>query len=162
MANESLPMNIKQEVREYILTTHNLKRLQDEQVEFNGNISPSLKALVRMKIFSKAYHNSRLARFMKISLYKEWLELMSINRQLKNAGAALLDVTPIEYNYNYIIDKLSADTNMSFMVPDTKVVRQGYRETDYMYIISQGTLKVSVYDQSVNTQKMQEIEVKEL
>ena len=99
---------------------------------------------------------------MKISLYKEWLEIMSINRQLKNAGAALLDVTPIEYNYNYIIDKLSADTNMSFMVPDTKVVRQGYRETDYMYIISQGTLKVSVYDQSVNTQKMQEIEVKEL
>ena len=82
MASEALPMAIKTEVREYILTTHNLKRLQDEQMEFNGNISPSLQALVRTKIFSKAYHNSRLARFMKISLYKEWLDIKNINRTL--------------------------------------------------------------------------------
>ena len=162
MANEALPMSIKSEVREYILTTHNLKRLQDEQVEFNGNISPSLKALVRIKIFSKAYHASRLARYMKISLYKEWIEIMNINRTLKNAGAALIDIAPIDDNYNQIIDRLSRDTEMDFKEPDTKVVRQGYRETDFMYVISQGCCKVTVYDRSFKTGKMADIEVSQL
>lgn len=162
MANESLPLQIKNDIREYILTTHNLKRLQDEQVEFNSSISSSKKALVRIKIFSKAYHDSRLARFMKISLYQEWLEIMRINRTLKNAGAALIDVIPINDNYNQIIDSLSRDTEMDFFEPDRMIVRQGYRVTDLMYIISQGQCKVSVYDKSMKTQRMQDIEVRQI
>lgn len=57
---------------------------------------------------------------------------------------------------------LSKDTIMDFKVPDTQVVRQGYRETDYMYIISQGKCKVSVFDSSIKTGQMQDIEVKQL
>ena len=60
---------------------------------------------------------------MKISLYQEWIEVMNINRTLKNAGAALIDVIPIQDNYTSIIDKLSRDTEMDFRDPDTKVVR---------------------------------------
>lgn len=35
---------------------------------------------------------------------------------------------------------------MDFKEPDVKVVKQGYRDTDYMYLISQGACDVSVYD----------------
>ena len=51
---------------------------------------------------------------------------------------------------------------MDFKVPDTQIVSQGYRETDFMYIISQGCVKVSVYDKSIKTGKMQDIEVRQL
>ena len=37
---------------------------------------------MRTEIFSKAYHASRLARFMKINLYQDWLEVKAINRTL--------------------------------------------------------------------------------
>lgn len=99
-----------------------------------------------MNIFSKAYRASKLARFMKISLYKDWLEVMQINRVLQSSGSDTIDVVPIGEKYAEIIDHLSQDTIMDFKVPDTQVVRQGYRETDFMYIISQGKCKVSVFD----------------
>ena len=35
---------------------------------------------------------------------------------------------------------------MDFKEPDVKVLKQGYRETEYMYLISQGACDVSVYD----------------
>lgn len=75
-----------------------------------------------MRIFSKAYRDSRLARFMKISLYQEWLEIMRINRTLKNAGSALIDIKPINDSYDQIIDSLSRDTEMVFLEPDKIVV----------------------------------------
>jgi len=42
MAQEKVPMNQKKDIRNHILTTHSLKRLQDEFKAFNDNISPSL------------------------------------------------------------------------------------------------------------------------
>ena len=74
MASEHLPMELKDNVREHILTTHWLKKLQDEQLEFQGNISSSMKELVRCQIFQKIYRKSPLAWYMRTNLYKEWLE----------------------------------------------------------------------------------------
>ena len=115
-----------------------------------------------MNIFSKAFRASKLSRFMKISLYKDWLEVMQLNRNLENSGSDKIDVIPVSDRYAAIIDKLSQETIMDFKVPDTQVVRQGYRETDYMYIISQGKCKVSVFDRSNKTGKMQDIDVRQL
>ena len=35
---------------------------------------------------------------------------------------------------------------MDFKEPDVKVLKQGYRETDHMYLISQGSCDVSVFE----------------
>ena len=40
---------------------------------------------------------------------------------------------------------------MDFKEPDVKVLKQGYRETDFMYLISQGACNVSVYDRIKGT-----------
>ena len=69
-----------EDVRLHILTTHSLKRLQEEMNEFMNNVSPSLRALVRSKIFSRAYEASVLARYMKTALYKDWLEINRTNQ----------------------------------------------------------------------------------
>ena len=45
-----------------------------------NNVSPSLRALVRSKIFSRAYESSVLARYMKTALYKDWLEINRTNQ----------------------------------------------------------------------------------
>ena len=68
----------------------------------------------------------------------------------------------IEEKLDYIIRQLSRDTIMDFREPDTKIVQQGYRATDYMYVIAQGTCKVSVYDVSLRTGVMQDIQVSTL
>lgn len=51
---------------------------------------------------------------------------------------------------------------MSFHEPDTKVVKQGYRETDFMYLIQQGSCKVSIYDVNPRTKKLEDIQLKVL
>ena len=51
---------------------------------------------------------------------------------------------------------------MSFIEPNTKIVTQGFRETDFMYLIQQGSCLVSVYDQNINTQHMQDIAIRTL
>ena len=53
MASENLPFDIKHQVRDHILKTHSLRRLQEELIEFNRNISPSLREKVRVEIFSR-------------------------------------------------------------------------------------------------------------
>ena len=120
-----------------------------------------MKELVRSKIFTKVYHKSTLAWYMKTNLYKEWLETNHINKQLKNSSMSSLQfqVTPVEEKLDYIIRQLSRDTLMDYREPDTKIVKQGYRTTDVMYIIAQGTCKVSVYDISLKTGVMQDIQV---
>ena len=53
---------------------------------------------------------------------------------------------------------------MDFKEPDVKVVKQGYRETDYMYLISQGACNVSVYDKikKSSSRKLQDVHVRRL
>ena len=125
MATEHLPMELKFNVREYILTTHFLKKLQDEQQEFQGNISPSMKELVRSKIFTQVYHKSTLAWYMKTNLYKEWLETNHTNEQLKNSSMSMIQfqITPVQQKLDYIIRQLSRDTIMDYREPDTKIVK---------------------------------------
>jgi len=43
MNDQSLPLPMKEEIRNFILTTHSLQRLQAELIAFNENISPSLR-----------------------------------------------------------------------------------------------------------------------
>ena len=53
---------------------------------------------------------------------------------------------------------------MDFKEPDVKVLKQGYRETDFMYLISQGACNVSVYDRIKGTsnKKLQDMHVRVL
>ena len=53
MNAEDLTLEIKHDVRDHILKTHSLRRLQEELIEFNGNISPSLREQVRVKLFTR-------------------------------------------------------------------------------------------------------------
>jgi len=107
MASENLPHDIKHSVRDHILKTHSLRQLQEELIEFNGNISPSLREVVRVEIFSRNIKESILARYMKTSLYKEWLELNNINRSLEAAGQPTLSIEPVDQKYTFILEKLS-------------------------------------------------------
>ena len=107
------------DIRGHILTTHSLKRLQEEMDAFMNNVSPSLRALVRSKIFSRSYEASVLARYMKTALYKEWLEINRTNAQLLEAGQPEITIEPVDERYRSIIDKLSRETNMDFKEPDT-------------------------------------------
>lgn len=81
-----LPKEMTNDIRYHILTTHSLKKLQQEFGEFNRNLSVNMKTLVRVKIFSKALKGSELSYFLKISLYKAWLEDQKTNKSLINAG----------------------------------------------------------------------------
>ena len=69
------PPNIRNEVREYIAQTHNLKKLQDEFKAFNDNLSKRQKDKIKTKVLSDVYRQSSLVANMKVSLYKEWLRL---------------------------------------------------------------------------------------
>ena len=113
-----------------------------------------MKELVRCQIFQKIYRKSPLAWYMRTNLYKEWLEdnyyasanLKSLKKPNSKFSDLIYQVTPVGEKFDYIIKQLSLDTIMDFREPDTKVVKQGYRSTDSMYMIAQGTCKVSVYD----------------
>jgi len=63
-------------------TTYSFRKRQQELGSLNLNLSPSLKTLVRTKIFSNAFEFGDLAEYMRIGLYQEWLELQQINRSL--------------------------------------------------------------------------------
>ena len=74
------PPNIRNEVREYIAQTHNLKKLQDEFKAFNDNLSKRQKDKIKTKVLSDVYRQSSLVANMKVSLYKEWLRLQRLNK----------------------------------------------------------------------------------
>lgn len=79
---ENVPYALKEDIRQHILTTHSLKRLQEEQIAFNKSISPSIQAMIRTIIFTRTIKGSVISRYMKTSLYKEELELHMLNKQL--------------------------------------------------------------------------------
>ena len=99
---------------------------------------------------------------MKTSLYREWLDLQRTNRSLERAGQPLIEITPPEQKYQLLIQTLARDTEMAFYEPDTKIVRQGYRETDFMYLISQGSCSVSIYDVNPQTNQLEDMYVRQL
>ena len=80
LAELKQPPNIRQEVREYISKTDSLKKLQDEFKEFNENLSRSVREHIKTQVLMDVYRNSNLVACMKISLYKEWLRLMRLNK----------------------------------------------------------------------------------
>ena len=51
---------------------------------------------------------------------------------------------------------------MDFREPEIKVVKQGWRETDCMYLISQGSGVVSIYDLKEGQDEMQDIAIRTL
>ena len=83
-------------MRDHILKTHSLQRLQEELIGFNENISPSLREMVREQLFTRNIKDSILARYMKTSLYKEWLELNTLNRSLDEAGQPTVTIQPVD------------------------------------------------------------------
>ena len=64
MVRNELPKDICEDIREHILTTHSLKLLQEEMEAFMKNLSPSTRAIVRSRIFSRVYGGSILKHFM--------------------------------------------------------------------------------------------------
>ena len=103
MVAEKLPAEIKSSVRNHILTTHSLKNLQAEFQQFNESISSRMQTLVRMQIFSRAYRNCILSRFMKTNLYQMELEDHQINRILTENGQDPHEVVPAETRFNKVI-----------------------------------------------------------
>ena len=103
MASENLPREIRESVRDHILKTHSLRRLQEELIEFNGAISPSLREIVRVEIFSRNIKESILSRYMKTSLYKEWLEIKTLNASLEAAGQPTVTIEPVDKRFSYIL-----------------------------------------------------------
>ena len=51
---------------------------------------------------------------------------------------------------------------MDFKVPDEKVVKQGFRDTRAMFIISQGSCDVTIFDRSLKTDKMDDLFIRKL
>lgn len=49
---------------------------------------------------------------------------------------------------------LCKDCKITFVKPEEKIVTQGYRDTDGMYIINDGFCRVHVTDKSPTTGKM--------
>lgn len=72
---------------------------------------------------------------MKISLFTEWLRLSRMNKTLKRAKQPLLTVLSVEDRYEGLIYWLSSNTVLDYFEPEIKIIKQGYRETDFMYII---------------------------
>lgn len=66
-----------------------------------------MQALVRNKIFSKAYKGSDLSRYMRISLYKEWIHLRKLNKSLQRAGQPQVTIQSVGDRYEAIIHRLS-------------------------------------------------------
>ena len=99
---------------------------------------------------------------MRIALYREWLRLSRLNRQLSRAGQPSLTVIPVESRYEGIIYWLSKNTELTYFEPDQKIVEQGHRYTEFMYVIQQGNCSVSVFDQDPDTDLMRDYEVREL
>jgi len=88
-----------------------------------------------MRILSKIYRQSAIVFTLRISLYREWLRLSNLNRQLKRANQPSLTIIPVEDRYDGILYWLSKNTELDYFEPDMKILKQGYRETNYMYII---------------------------
>lgn len=107
------------------------------------------------------YKRSSLYQRMKTNLIKEWLETKRINQRLLslNQKLILLEEVPVLDSLDPIVEQISRDTIMDYREPDTKVTRQGYRNTDSMFVISQGSCQVSIYDTSLSTGKLKVINV---
>ena len=86
MQSVELSREICEAVRGHILTTHYLQLLQEEMSAFMENVSPSTRAIVRSRIFSRVYNASILKHFVQTSLFREWLETNRTNVQLLAAG----------------------------------------------------------------------------
>ena len=145
LIREHVPSDLKSDIRQHILQTHSLKKLQEEQIAFNKSVSPSMQTMIRTIIFTRTFEGSSISRYMKTSLYKEELEMHELNKQLAKANKLTLEVVPAEQKFNRILRLLATDTQMQFYEPDVKVVEQGHRDTEFMYIIAQGACKVSTY-----------------
>ena len=57
---------------------------------------------------------------------------------------------------------LCRDCKITFVKPEEKIITQGYRETDGMYLINDGFCRVHIYDKSPTNNRMQDIDVKVL
>jgi len=121
-----------------------------------------MRALVRSKLFSRTFEDSSLARNIKISFYKEELAMYRLNDQLKKAGQPTISITTADDRFRQIVDLLGRDARMAFFDPDIKVIMEGFRETDFMYLVSQGACNVSVFDWQINKMRMEDIHVRSL
>jgi len=88
--------------------------------------------------------------------------LLNLNSQLRTNNQPLLSITPTGERFQEIINLLSRHTLMAFYDPDEKIVQQGFRDTEFMYLISQGSCAVSIYDQAKTGRGLVDIPIRTL
>lgn len=162
MAKENIPMELKTDVRVHILTTHRLKREQQELNEFEKTISSSMRRLVRENIFMRTFSGSGIARYLKSLLYMEEMNMHMLNITLLTRGLQMISVPSGSKQFEKIVFKLSTEADIATKLPDTKILSQGFRETDFMYLISEGTCHVTTLDRNLESNHLEEIFVRRL
>ena len=80
LAQLKQPPEMRKAVREHIAKTDSLKKLQEEFKDFNQNLSQTQRDNVKTRVLAKTYRESKLIAVMRISLYKEWLNLSRVNK----------------------------------------------------------------------------------
>ena len=95
-------------------------------------------------------------------IYHEWFSRYQYNRVMEERGHRMLPPVPVKEKFQRILHLLSFNTQAVHFEPEILVIKQGFREADFMYIIQKGKCKVTVYDENVYTKKMEDIHVKML
>ena len=72
----------------------------------------------------------------------------------------LMKIEPAAHRVDRLVHALCKECMMTFAKPEEKIVVQGYRDTDGMYMISDGFCKVHLEDRSPKTKKLEDIELK--
>ena len=73
-----------------------------------------------------------------------------------------MQIEPAADRVDRLVYALCRECAMTFWKPEEKIVVQGYRDTDGMYMISDGFCKVHIEDKSPETKKLEDIEIKTL
>lgn len=162
MSQQRMPMVLKTDVRVHILTTHRLKREQQELTEFEKTLSSGMRGLVRENLFAMTFKGSGMSRYLKSMLYMEEFNMHLFNVDLMLLGRPPLSVPSGSHKFELITHMLSKDIEIAFYEPDTKILIQGFRETDFMYFISEGICNVTTFDRNPETNHMEELLVRRL
>lgn len=156
MTNLNLPERIKDQVRNYILQTHETKAQQQEYIKFSESMPPSKNQLLNALNFKKALNKSPNMIALRLGMRDQFrLRLKDIKvEDLNDPNRDIIDPNEGEKEFRRLIKKITFNLEVQHVSPEEIIIFQSEEIIDYktnqfidskafFYIILNGSFKVS-------------------
>ena len=136
-----IPVPLKNQVRTFFLQSFQMKSLQDEFEEIDGNLKVSLSQRMKFEICERVVSDSRGFLYLRLYMIQQYQKKRAFLLEKKPESPTLTKLTPLNVSNQYkkIVFELINDLHIEHHSPGEKVVEQ-----NQTVINSAGQIKADV------------------